>query len=266
MSVKKKRMYSAKIMWITYCISGKLRSAACTYENIFETMIHPLENISHDIFLHLGITSNASDDTVAMRNLVDYFRPKNSSLTTTTHMTTGLELCRRDIHRTESIERKQYAVIIRVRPDVVYETTIPSFPNDFQTNILITPADTLRPQSAPTRWFVSDIWAIVPRRLLDVYFSNSRQGLAASACKQTGPGKSFNEFDLGCTMMLANESVLVLKDISFKKNAWIVCLRDDMLCAKKRQPFLYCPHRKNATSTISLSRAERVAPFTSRFA
>lgn len=257
-------------MWIAYCISGQLRTAACTHENIIETMIRPIQHIPHNIFLHLGFSARDFDETKVMRELVSILKPKNYSLSFTAHLTEGLELCRRDVEKTERVEHKTYTQIMRLRPDVVYELKMPvTYPHGLsntQKNLLMTAADTLRPQANPSRWFVSDIWAIVPRRLLGLYFSKSRRGAASNLCNQSGPGREYNEFDLGCSMTRANEALLVVSDVSFKhkSTAWIVCLQNDTKCTQKKQPFLFCPHRRTGLHTISFSHTTYIESPTAR--
>lgn len=228
------------------CISGQSRTVMKCFENIYQSMIKPLQDAS-DVYVNLAVTKGLHLSINELNFLKSKFVAKKMGYNTSNSYVDGFNKCLYDMRENEEKEDDMYKYAIRVRPDVVYNIQLPTyelwssfFKSIAFTNYIVSSHECLPKQSSPLRWYIKDEWAIVPRQNFDLYFGTNHKGRSRTVCNQTR--QNYNEFDLGCTLLKANTRVFSLHDIVFDKRhttAWNVCPNIDTYgCKNKIQGFL----------------------------
>ena len=261
--------YAATKPPVAACITGHVRTLNVTAHNIFETMIAPIrdhvdvfvavspllddlmppKNVSHPKFPSesgphkKGETPRAT--SLDITRWFSIFSPIHLEIAGSAGQNSGLHSCLLLVQRHERQRCSLYRYLLRLRPDVAYQTRLPewaSWRHSLRLPVAEGPRFVL---SEVLGGFpeicVKDVWALMTREAASAYLARDWLPCSGDRAKQS-KRMYYPECRLGCTLRRKNVTT------------WTVPLKRVIVRA-----WHGATHLPNATTRLSISTANRSA-------
>ena len=186
---------------VAACITGHMRTINVTAHNIFETMIAPIrdhvdvfaavspllddllppKNVTHPKFQsESGPHKVGNTPTATSLDIERWFRifsPIHVEVARTAGQNSGLHSCLLLVRRHERQRRSRYRYLLRLRPDVAYQTRLPEWAS-WRHSLRLPVAEGGGPRFVLTEvlkqyapYCVKDLWALMTREAATAYLA-----------------------------------------------------------------------------------------------
>ena len=217
---------------VAACITGHVRTLSITASNIFETMIAPIRdhvdvfsalspmlddrypprNATHPKYQSQTGPRKNSTTTVTKDRIEQWmhiFSPISVDVETTTNENEGLHRCFQKVQRRERERHSLYRFLLRLRPDVAYQTRLPEWPAWWNLVRHAESSLALTDVSSPSTSCFKDVWSLMTRAAAAAYFAPSWPPPCAPRTA-TAAWLGTAECSLGCALHRANVTAVAV--------------------------------------------------------